>query len=59
MRRPRTPQAIGDIRKMIVHDGHQGPKEIGCSPDFLEMAHRSRKRMARVLCMILGVMGPT
>lgn len=27
--------AIGDIRKMIVHDGHQGPKEIGCSPDFL------------------------
>jgi predicted dehydrogenase len=28
-------QAIGEIRKMIVHDGHQGPKEIGCSPDFL------------------------
>ena len=28
-------QAIGDPRKMIVHDGHQGPKEIGCSPDFL------------------------
>lgn len=27
--------AIGDPRKMIVHDGHQGPKEIGCSPDFL------------------------
>jgi predicted dehydrogenase len=27
--------AIGDIRKMVVHDGHQGPKEIGCSPDFL------------------------
>jgi predicted dehydrogenase len=26
---------IGDVRKMIVHDGHQGPKEIGCSPDFL------------------------
>ena len=26
---------IGDPRKMIVHDGHQGPKEIGCSPDFL------------------------
>ncbi|MDR3713926.1 MAG: Gfo/Idh/MocA family oxidoreductase [Puia sp.] len=32
----RTPQAIGEIRKMIVHDGHQGPKEIGCSPDFLK-----------------------
>jgi predicted dehydrogenase len=26
---------IGDIRKMIVHDGHNGPKEIGCSKDFL------------------------
>ena len=28
-------QAIGTIRKMTVHDGHNGPKEIGCSPDFL------------------------
>ncbi len=28
-------QAIGAPRKMIAHDGHQGPKEIGCSPDFL------------------------
>ena len=28
-------RTIGDIRKMVVHDGHQGPKEIGCSPDFL------------------------
>jgi len=27
--------AIGAIRKMVVHDGHQGPKEIGCSKDFL------------------------
>jgi predicted dehydrogenase len=27
--------AIGAPRKMIVHDGHQGPKEIGCSQDFL------------------------
>src|SRR5450432_1863351 len=26
---------IGTIRKMTVHDGHNGPKEIGCSPDFL------------------------
>ena len=26
---------IGAIRKMVVHDGHQGPKEIGCSRDFL------------------------
>ena len=27
---------IGDLRKIIVHDGHQGPKEIGCSAAFLE-----------------------
>ena len=27
---------IGNIRKMVAHDGHQGPKEIGCSPDFLK-----------------------
>jgi predicted dehydrogenase len=29
-------KAIGDLRKIVVHDGHQGPKEIGCSADFLE-----------------------
>ena len=29
-------QAIGSIRKMVVHDGHQGPIEIGCSKYFLE-----------------------
>jgi predicted dehydrogenase len=28
-------KAIGDIRKIVVHDGHQGPKEIGCNPEFL------------------------
>ena len=28
-------QSIGDIRKVVVHDGHQGPKEIGVSPEFL------------------------
>ncbi|MCC9166749.1 Gfo/Idh/MocA family protein [Pontibacter harenae] len=27
--------AIGDIRKMIVHDGNIGPKELGCSKEFL------------------------
>ncbi len=25
---------IGDIRKIVVHDGHQGPKEIGVQPEF-------------------------
>jgi predicted dehydrogenase len=27
--------AIGEIRKIVVHDGHQGPKEIGVEPWFL------------------------
>jgi predicted dehydrogenase len=27
---------IGEIRKIVVHDGHLGPKEIGCPPEFLE-----------------------
>ncbi len=27
--------AIGDLRRIVVHDGHRGPKEIGCSADFL------------------------
>lgn len=26
---------IGDIRKVVVHDGHPGPKEIGVGPEFL------------------------
>ena len=25
---------IGPIRRVVVHDGHEGPKEIGVSPDF-------------------------
>jgi predicted dehydrogenase len=28
--------AIGDLRKIVVHDGHQGPREIGCSETFLK-----------------------
>ena len=28
-------RSLGDIRKMVVHDGHQGPAEIGCSKEFL------------------------
>ncbi|MEM7368671.1 MAG: Gfo/Idh/MocA family oxidoreductase [Bacteroidota bacterium] len=26
----------GDIRKIVVHDGHPGPIEIGCNDEFLE-----------------------
>ncbi|TAE47091.1 MAG: gfo/Idh/MocA family oxidoreductase, partial [Bacteroidetes bacterium] len=28
--------AIGEIRKMVIHDGHQGPKEIGVDAEFLD-----------------------
>jgi predicted dehydrogenase len=28
--------ASGPIRKVVVHDGHQGPKEIGVNSEFLE-----------------------
>lgn len=27
-------KAIGEIRKVVVHDGHQGPKEINVQPEF-------------------------
>jgi predicted dehydrogenase len=28
--------AVGDLRKVIVHDGHKGPKKIGVNAEFLE-----------------------
>lgn len=28
-------EKIGAIRKVVVHSGHEGPKEIGCSAEFL------------------------
>jgi glucose-fructose oxidoreductase len=27
--------ALGDIRKVVIHDGHKGPQEIGVEPEFL------------------------
>lgn len=27
---------VGKLRKVVIHDGHQGPKEIGCDKFFLE-----------------------
>jgi predicted dehydrogenase len=27
---------IGAIKKVVIHDGHQGPKEIGCDKVFLD-----------------------
>jgi predicted dehydrogenase len=28
--------AVGDVRRIVVRDGHRGPKEIGVDPEFLE-----------------------
>jgi glucose-fructose oxidoreductase len=27
--------SLGAIRRVVIHDGHQGPKEIGVGPEFL------------------------
>lgn len=44
-----TDTAIGDIRKMVVHDGHQGPKEIGVSSEFLQWLTDPQKNGAGAL----------
>ncbi|WZO97414.1 Gfo/Idh/MocA family oxidoreductase [Isosphaeraceae bacterium EP7] len=31
----KTTKSLGEIRKVVVHDGHRGPKEIGVQPEFL------------------------
>ena len=31
----RGEKVLGEIRKVVVHDGHRGPKEIGVQPEFL------------------------
>ena len=31
----REQDAIGGIRKIVAHDGHKGPREIGVTPEFL------------------------
>jgi predicted dehydrogenase len=27
---------LGELRKLVIHDGHSGPKEIGCNQEFLD-----------------------
>jgi predicted dehydrogenase len=27
---------IGDVRKVVIHDGHEGPKEINVQPEFFQ-----------------------
>jgi glucose-fructose oxidoreductase len=30
-----TERKLGEVRRVVVHDGHEGPKEIGVPPEFL------------------------
>lgn len=30
-----TEETVGPLRKVVVHDGHNGPIEIGCGPEFV------------------------
>ena len=27
---------LGEVRKVVIHDGHEGPKEINVEPEFLK-----------------------
>ncbi|WP_233792955.1 Gfo/Idh/MocA family protein [Dyadobacter sp. CY343] len=40
---------LGNIRKVMVNDGHQGPKEIGVSKEFLEILTDPAKNGAGAL----------
>lgn len=41
--------ALGQIRKVLVNDGHQGPKEIGVSPEFFAILTDPEKNGAGAL----------
>jgi predicted dehydrogenase len=40
---------IGPIRKVVIHDGHQGPKEIGTGPEFFSWLTNPEKNGAGAL----------
>ncbi|RDV13251.1 gfo/Idh/MocA family oxidoreductase [Pontibacter diazotrophicus] len=40
---------LGEVRKVMVNDGHQGPKEIGVSKEFLEILTDPEKNGAGAL----------
>jgi predicted dehydrogenase len=35
-RAARATGELGEVRKVVFHDGHRGPKEIGVQPEFLD-----------------------
>jgi predicted dehydrogenase len=40
---------LGEVRKIVVHDGHGGPKEIGVTPEFLSWLTDPEKNGAGAL----------
>ena len=40
---------IGEIRRMVFHDGHKGPKEIGVDPEFLSILESPEQNGAGAL----------
>jgi glucose-fructose oxidoreductase len=49
---------LGVVRKVVVHDGHEGPKEIGVGPEFLSWL-TDPVETGRARCLILAAMGRT
>ena len=42
-------KALGEVRKVVFHDGHRGPKEIGVQPEFLAWLTDPRRNGAGAL----------
>ena len=40
---------LGEIRRMVFHDGHRGPKEIGVDPEFLSFLTDAKQNGAGAL----------
>jgi len=40
---------LGEIRRVVIHDGHQGPKEIGVGPEFMAFLNDPSKGGAGAL----------
>ena len=40
---------IGEVRRMVFHDGHKGPKEIGVDPEFLAFLNDPQQNGAGAL----------
>jgi predicted dehydrogenase len=44
-----TDRHLGDVRRVVIHDGHQGPQEIGVPPEFLRWLTDPEKNGAGAL----------